>query len=110
MTYATDLPQVAGAPSFDYAAAHQAPTRARNANVGYVVFAFGALWAVATAAVITVAPVSLPQCQVTALGDIAGCAASASVQAAVVEPARPGLDVSGMAIPASLSGSAYDAF
>ena len=86
MTYANNFaPGVVASPLED-SPTSRTPRRERNANVGYILFAFGAFWVVAVAAM-AAAPASSP-----------------------VSAAPPGLDVSAIAIPAGLPGTTYDAF
>jgi hypothetical protein len=107
MAYASNL--APGVRSLrDHAVTSPTVRRERNLNVGYVLFAFGALWVVAIAAAMAASPRSLSECQVTVLGDSGMCAPGAAAGGA--DAARPGLNVSGVAIPQGLTGSAYDAF
>ena len=107
MTYASHL--APGTRSFrDHAVTSPPVGRERNLNVGYVLFAFGALWVAAIAAAMAASPRSLSECQVTVLGDSGMCAPRAVSRGAGT--ARPSLNISGMTIPPGLTGSAYDAF
>jgi hypothetical protein len=49
--------------------------RGRRLDIGYILFGFGALWVLAIAAGLAVPRTSLPNCQLTVLGDVAVCAA-----------------------------------
>jgi hypothetical protein len=103
MTYASDFPRPLGPSVFDHAGASGTSAHQRTLNVGYLLFAFGVLWVVAIAAAMTLAPGSLPNCQLTVSGDTAMCLPST--------PTAPaGLNVSAIAIPAGLAGFDYDAF
>jgi hypothetical protein len=107
MTYASHL--APGTRSFrDHAVTSSPVRRERNLNVGYVLFAFGALWVAAIAAAMAASPRSLSECHVTVLGDSGMCAGAAVAKG--TNAARPGLNISGMTIPPGLTGSAYDAF
>ena len=106
MTYASHL--APGTRSFrDHAVTSPPVGRERNLNVGYVLFAFGALWVAAIAAAMAASPRS-SECQVTVLGDSGMCAPRAVSRGAGA--ARPSLNISGMTIPPGLTDSAYDAF
>ena len=103
MTYASDFSRPIGPSVLDHAGASGTSARQRTLNVGYLLFAFGVLWVVAIAAAMALAPGSLPNCQLTVSGDTAMCLPST--------PNPPAsLDVSGIAIPAGLAGSNYEAF
>lgn len=107
MTYA-DRFASAGTTSLGYTTSVAGFRREAKANVGYVLFAFAALWVLAIAALMVGASGALPQCEYTASGDAAICGASASLAAPNAGPT--GLDLAKIAVPANLSGSAYDAF
>ena len=109
MTYASNLTTGIGTSQRDYSVQVRAPRRDRDLNVGYALFASGALWIVAIAAWMIGGTMPLPQCQYNAAGDAVLCGASASIETPALDT-RAGLNVSGMAIPAGLSGSGYDAF
>ena len=109
MTYASDLAARVQTSSVAYPVRLRVSARERSFNVGYILFAFGVLWVLAIAAVMVASPRSMPECQLTVLGDTALCAPSARAEAPA-SGTHAGLDVSKMAIPARLSGSGYDAF
>jgi hypothetical protein len=79
--------------------------RERNTNVGYVLFAFGVLWVIAIAVAMLGSPISILDCQLTALGDVIVC----EPQSVASEPSTAGLNIANMAIPRNLAGAAYDA-
>ena len=109
MTYATNLATRVSTSPLNYSPRAQAGARQKAVNVGYLLFAFGVLWVIAVAAAMLGVSGALPRCEFTETGDIAICGASASVETPA-SVSRSGLNVSGMTIPAGLSGSGYDAF
>jgi hypothetical protein len=72
--------------------------RERNANLGYLLFAFGGLWVIAVAVAMAASPTSILECQLATLGDVAFCG-SQSVGSA---PPTAGSNVRTMVIQASL--------
>ena len=109
MTYATDLTSRVDTSSVAYPVRFRVSGRERSFNVGYILFAFGVLWVLAIAAVMVASPRSMPECQLTVLGDTAICSPSTRAETPA-SGTHAGLDVSKMAIPVGLSGSGYDAF
>jgi peptidoglycan/LPS O-acetylase OafA/YrhL len=82
----------------------------RNANVGYVLFAFGALWLMTIAAIMAAAPAAPPECQQTGPGDTAICATPATAPAAAVAAARSSGKGSRLAAPGGRSRSGFETF
>lgn len=76
----------------------------RAANVGYVVFAFGAVWALATAAEFAASHRPVPTCRNAAPGDMSAC--SDAVRVASTKPLID-LSVSGQELSPSLASTRH---
>jgi hypothetical protein len=72
----------------------------RKLDVGYVLFGFGVIWVLAIAAALAVPKRSLPNCQLTVLGDVARCEAPDS--------SPPGLNIAEIPVPTGILSAAYD--
>jgi hypothetical protein len=79
--------------------------RERNANVGYILFAFAVLWVAVVCAALIISPKSIPDCQLTALGEVAVCMPNS----AAADPSHAGLNIADIMVPTSLSIGGYDA-
>jgi hypothetical protein len=76
--------------------------RYRNLDVGYILSGVGILWVLSIAAALAVPKSSLPNCQLTVLGDVAGCEAP--------DLSPPGLNIAEIPVPAGISPVAYDTY
>jgi hypothetical protein len=74
----------------------------RKLDVGYVLFGFGVLWVLVIAAAVALPRRSLPNCQVTILGDVADCEAPDS--------SPPGLKIAEIPVPTRILSVAYDTY
>jgi hypothetical protein len=71
-------------------------------DVGYLVFGFGVIWVLAIAAALAVPTRSLPDCQLTVLGDVAGCEAP--------DRSPRGLNIAEIPVRTGILSVAYDTY
>jgi hypothetical protein len=74
----------------------------RKVDVRYILLGFGILCALSIAAALAVPKSSLPNCQLTVLGDVAGC------EAPDLSPGA--LNIAEIPVPTGISPVAYDTY